>query len=393
MESCEPNVIRRNRRWRHERPEGRHTRLSAVLVAILLTGCAAPSSPPLWPGSKYTEADRIKAMLRALDYIDRSARTPANFDGQASEYLYCFYSIAATAKEPELREAAGRLAPGYAKKWAATRAIVPPNANLGDVADLVFGWLPASLLGESDARIKPDLQHAVKRFTAADYLGFDPAKEPPPTDIPLPCKNDHWRSPRGSKVCRKCGRPLQMRSKYDIWQDALIMSFSGDRYGVRLGGSYREVLQWLPAMRPYPPRSQLSEGDFLDILYALTHVVYTLNDYGQYQLPRDLLPREFSYLKQNLGEAVAMHDPETMGEFLDTLKGFGMNASDEVIRTGITYLLDTQRADGTWSPMSEKDSYTLYHSAWTAIDGLKTCCWHGERISFPDLRPMLDAMR
>ena len=88
---------------------------------------------------------------------------------------------------------------------------------------------------------------------------------------------------------------------------------------------------------------------------------------ASYLLPRDLLPQEFAYLKENLGEAIALHDPETMGEFLDTLKSFGLNRSDEVIRTGITYLLDTQRPDGTWSAPEEKDPYTLYHSAWTAL--------------------------
>ena len=106
-----------------------------------------------------------------------------------------------------------------------------------------------------------------------------------------------------------------------------------------------------------------------------------------------LLPQEFTYLKENLGEAIALHDPETMGEFLDTLKSFGLNGSDEVIRTGITYLLDTQRADGTWSDPKEKDPYTLYHSAWTAIDGLKDCRWQGEGLSFPQVRPLLDSMR
>ena len=118
-----------------------------------------------------------------------------------------------------------------------------------------------------------------------------------------------------------------------------------------------------------------------------------MNDYGKYLLPRDLLPQEFTYLKENLGEAIALHDPETMGEFLDTLKSFGLDESDEVIRTGITYLLDTQRADGTWGDPEQKDPYTLYHSAWTAIDGLKDSAWQGKGLSFPELRQLLDSMR
>lgn len=363
-----------------------------VLFPLVLAGCHPPGSEPLWHGSKYTKADRTKAMLRALDYIDRSARKAGNFNDWASDYTYCFYSLAATAKDPELRAAASRLSPFYAHKWATMRTTIPPGANVGEVSDIVFGWLSAALAGEDDHVIKPQLRQACARFKPVDFLLFDPKIEPPPSDIPAACPFDHHEDPRGMKVCSKCGRKLSMRSKYDVWLDALITAYSGDRYGIELGGTLHDVLQWMPTMRPYPLPNQ-SHRDFLDALYALTHVVYTLNDYGRWLLPRDLLPQEFAYLKGNLGEAIAMHDPETMGEFLDTLKSFGLNDSDEVIRTGITYLLDTQRADGTWSAASEKDAYTLYHSAWTAIDGLKDCRWEGEGLSFPELRPLLERIR
>src|SRR5437763_1126339 len=125
--------------------------ITAALALIVLAGCGSHSSPPLWPGSKYTEADRSKAMLRALDYIDRSASDPANFAAQGSDYLYCFYSIAATASEPELRAAAARIAPGYARKWAAARSVIRPGIDQNELSDMIFGWLPASLIGESDA--------------------------------------------------------------------------------------------------------------------------------------------------------------------------------------------------------------------------------------------------
>jgi hypothetical protein len=364
----------------------------AALALVALTGCYSARNPPLWPGSKYTEADRSRALLRALAYIGHSADQPANFADYGTDFLYCFYSIAVSARDPELSAAADRLARQAAARWAKLHAAVPRQASADDVADLVFGWLAASQLGQDDHRIKPELRQAAARFTAVDYLLFDPAKEPPPSDIPEKCPHDSVSNPRGAKVCRKCGRSLTMRSKYDVWEDALITTYTGDRYGIQLGTTYRDAIQWMGSMRPYLDRGQTSEGMFYDIVYALTHVVYTLNDYGRYLLPRDLLPQEYSYLRRNLPEAIALRDPETMGEFLDSLKSFGLTTSDEVIQTGMNYLLSTQRPDGTWSAPGEKDVYTLYHSAWTGIDGLKDCRWQGQGLNFPELRPLLEKM-
>ena len=367
--------------------------LALVLLIAVLTGCRSNRVAPLWAGSKYTEADRSVAMLRALAYIDRSAANPANFADYGSDYLYCFYSIAASARDPELRAAAGRYGRPAAERWAKSHAAVPANANADDVADLVFGWLAAAGLGQDDSRIKPQLRRAAARFTATDYMMFDPAREPPPSDVPEQCPTDSVWNARGAKVCKKCGRTLKMRSNYDVWMDALITTYTGDRYGIRLGASYRDALKWMPAMRPYRDRSQTGKPLFMDTVYSVTHVVYTLNDYGLHLLSRELLPQEYAFLKRNLGEAIALHDPETMGEFLDSLKSFGLTTSDEAIQRGMAYLLSTQRPDGTWSGPREKDSYTLYHSAWTGIDGLKDCRWQGEGLSFPDLLPLLRSMR
>ncbi len=364
-----------------------------ILTLGVVAGCGPSANSPLWPGSKYKESDRLRAMMRALTYIDHSARKPANFTAYGTDYLYCFASIAMSARDPELQAAASKLGRDTAMRWVKTNAAVPANANADDVADLVFGWLAASQLGQSDHRIRPELRRAAARFTVRDYLLFDPATEPPPADIPETCRFDSVWNPRGSTVCKKCGKALKMRSNYDVWLDALIATYTGDRYGICLGAPYREVLKWMPAMRPYRDRDQTSYALFIDTVYSLTHVVYTLNDYGRYRLPRDLLPREFLYLKRNLGEAISLNDPETMGEFLDTLKSFGLNGSDQVIRTGMTYLLDAQREDGTWGPGKETDQYTLYHSAWTGIDGLKECRWQGDGLSFPELRPLLERIR
>ncbi len=55
--------------------------------------------------------------------------------------------------------------------------------------------------------------------------------------------------------------------------------------------------------------------------------------------------------------------------------------------------MTTQRPDGSWANPAETDSYTLYHAAWTGIDGLKEIAWRGQGLSFPDLRPLLERAR
>jgi hypothetical protein len=59
-----------------------------------------------------------------------------------------------------------------------------------------------------------------------------------------------------------------------------------------------------------------------------------------------------------------------MGEFLDTLRAFGMTDRDPEIQQGVQFLLSTQNPDGSWGDPRGKDIYNRYHSTWTAVDGL-----------------------
>jgi hypothetical protein len=163
---------------------------AVVVAALVLAGYAATPDQPLWPGSKYTEAARSKALLRALAFIDHSADDPAHFRESGSDYLYCFSSIARTARNPVLSAAAARMGTKYAKRWAEMYANIPAGVDADDTADLVFGWYAASELGQNDRRIKPELRRTAARFTATDYLLFDPRYEGPPSDVPEQCPHD-----------------------------------------------------------------------------------------------------------------------------------------------------------------------------------------------------------
>jgi hypothetical protein len=138
-------------------------------------------------------------------------------------------------------------------------------------------------------------------------------------------------------------------------------------------------------MRPYSGREGGRNSEFYDIVYAVTHVVYTLNDYSVYGLSPAWLPQEFEFLKASLKEAITIKNPDMLGEFMDTLRSLGLTEDDPLIKTGMEYLLSHQNQDGSWG-----DKRLRYHATWTGIDGLSEYAWHGEGLSFPELKPLLE---
>ncbi|HKS22247.1 MAG TPA: hypothetical protein VJZ76_05585 [Thermoanaerobaculia bacterium] len=332
---------------------------------------------------------RKHAIDRGLDFIYQTARKRANFDEYGFDYLGCFHCLASTSKDRALRKKALDMGRERAHQWRRRNAKVPRNADPDDIANLVSGSYSAHSLGVPDNQLKQDLRKAAAKFTAVDYFYFDPATEPPPSDVPNDC-DCGASNPRGRKTCHHCKRRLTMMTRYAVWQDAVIRTYMGERYGVRLGAPYAEVIKWLPAMRPYPPYIDADDMQFYDATYAVTHVVYTLNSYSCYQLSPRWLPAEYSFLKQNLVRAIDMDDPETMGEFLDALKSFGLAEDHPLIRKGVDFLLATQNADGSWGDVDAEDIYQRYHPTWTAVDGLREYAWRGQRLCFPALAGRLN---
>ena len=230
------------------------------------------------------------------------------------------------------------------------------------------------------------LREEAARFSARDLLWFDPAAEPPPGDVPEQCRCGLWNE-RGRKTCALCRRRLSMPSRYGVWYVALIRIYMATRYGVSFGTSFADVLRWLPALRPYP--AERSDADFVDAAYAVTHVVYTLNDYNRYRLRPAWLPHEFAFLKAQTPAAVAAEDAEMVGEFLECLKCFGLGARSPLIRAGTDFLLASQNADGSWGETDTDNVYVNYHTTLAAAGGLTEVRWRAERLAFPELRPLL----
>jgi hypothetical protein len=266
--------------------------------------------------------------------------------------------------------------------------VVPPDANADLVLDFVFVSYALGRLGLRDVAFNAQILTAAKQFSAQDLLGFNPVWEPPANDLPYPC-NCGLKNQRGRTFCKQCRKRLEIQSRYRVWMEALANTYVGERCGILFGARYADVMKWLPALRPYPAGADQDQDVVRDAMFAVTHIVYTLNDYNTYSLSPRWLPQEFAYLKANVEAACVKHDSELLGELLDSLKTFGLRASHPVIMRGVRYLLEEQNEDGSWGDPDEENIRTRCHTTWTAIDGLRSYAWRGERLSRPEVKSML----
>lgn len=333
--------------------------------------------------------ERERAIERGMQFIYETACDQNNFAVYGFDYLCCFSLIASTALDARLRRVTREMGRERARHWRSEHPALPLLAEPKTVAQFIDATISADLLGVRGGALKENIRLAARRFTAEDFVGFDPAAEPPPADIPQRCLCGA-RNARGRKTCRDCKRRLLIQSRYQTWMKALYRGYRSDRSGVLLGVRYADAFVWLPEMRPYCGPDAANDDDFFCSVYAITHVVYTLNDYGRFKLSPRWLPCEFEFLRANLEAAIDLDDSDMVGEFLDTLKAFGLTASHPLIRSGTDYLLSSQNCDGSWGDPNAEDVYHRYHPTWTAVDGLRDYAWRGERLSFPNLKPMLE---
>lgn len=331
---------------------------------------------------------RASAINKGLQFVYQLACDPQIFADHGSDLLNCFYFIASTSEDNSLRRTARRMGKERASRWRHDYPTLPSDTDADTILDYIHGSYAAHHLGLPDKALHKQIKKNATRFSAQEYLGFDPRTEPPPSDLPDQCACGYWNK-RARKTCQECKRRLIMMTRYQVWYEALMRTYGGRRFGVVLGADYSDVLKWLPAMRPYRGNEDDTNPDFYDTVYTVTHIVYTLNDYSVYQLSPRLLPQEFAFLKENLHEAIDMEDPEMVGEFLDSLKAFGLKDGHPLMRAGMDYLLSEQNPDGSWGDTETEDTYQRYHPTWTAIDGLRDYKWRGKGLSFPELKPLL----
>ena len=328
---------------------------------------------------------RKTSIKRGLDFIYRVAGKSDGFDRYGSRLICCFALMGATSRDASLRQLARSRAQQLAQRWSRMHPYVPTDASADLVLDFVMIRYALGRLGLRDAALIAQIRAAAKRFSVHDLLGFNPVIEPPANDLPYQC-DCGLKNQRGRTFCRQCRARLAAQSRYRVWMAALANTYLGERCGIFFGARYLDVLKWLPDLRPYPDSAGEDVEMLRDAIYAATHIVYTLNDYGTYRLLPGLLPREFAFLKANVASACDRRDPEVLGELLDSLRAFGLPASHPLIMLGTKYLLDEQNEDGSWGDPAEENIRTRCHTTWTAIDGLRSYAWRGERMRGPKLR-------
>lgn len=332
---------------------------------------------------------RDRAVYRGLRYVERNTRHPAAILGLGSASLYALSFMATTALDSEVRSYARQLALRSFRLWRWNWPDLPDKPDADTVSEFVHACGALERLGLRFPRLKRRVRAASRKFATTEYLWFDPHREPPPADVPEVCCCGA-SSPRRRRRCvnPECGSALERMSRLRLWTLSLTSVFCGDRNGVPFGISYEEMMRWLPRMRDYqgPGRSVAS---FYDSVYAISHVVYTLNDYGVWLLNPRLLPHEFEYLIDHLDAALAVGDPDMVGEFLDSLRAFGLGNDDAHIAAGIEFLVATQNRDGSWGSQEEGAEYPRFHATWAALDGLRDFAWRGYGLSYPRLAPAL----
>jgi len=337
----------------------------------------AERDPPSLPA-------RLRAVRRGLRVLHAVAQRESTFAEYSGHFLLAFSLIATTSGNRTIRRQALEMglerARYWTKQWPRTRRALDCDTVMHEV----IAAHAAERMGIRNDRIRRDLRAVVARYSPRELLYFDPSRENPPDDVPEDCVRGHVND-RGRKRCRTCRTWLRPRSRYDLWYYALTNTYFCLRLGLPLGVCIDDVVGRLAQLRPYP---RPATDDYYDSIFAVTHFVYTLNDYGHSRLSPRLLPHELRFLKASMGWALEQEDPETIGEIVDSLAALGVGDTHPLIVKGRTFLLASQRDDGGWG--DEGDEYGYLHTVWTAIDGLRDYRWRGNGVTD---RPLLRTLR
>jgi hypothetical protein len=335
-------------------------------------------------------ASTLTAIERGYDFLYHTSQLDEAI-GYRTLLTCCFAVAAATSHSSRRKQLATRRANTLIKHWRRENGVIPANPRKAALLDFVWVGYALKRLGKSTRSFPRQIAAAIRKFSPVELLGYDPRSEPPPENYSFVCDCGLQNLP-GRKTCKQCRCKLTFQTRYRTWFQGLTITYILQECGVGWSVGYEDVLKWLPALRPYPaPPTDENEDDdeWRSALYAVTHLVYSLNDFGTYRLSPRFLKAEIDFIKKSIAVVCSEGEIELLGELLDTLKAFGLRPAHPLIRRGTNHLLENVNADGSWGDPDEDSINTLCHTTWTAVDGLRTYSWRRERAGNSRLRKLL----
>src|SRR3977135_2646745 len=169
-----------------------------------------------------------------MDFIYGIARKPRQFAQCADDLLYFFYHVAHTARDSKLRRMARDMGTECFSRWKNNYHSLPGNADPGTIIDYFHAASTAEQFGLRNKTLKLQIRAAAKRYSAADFLWFDPDREAPPENVPASCEHCGASNLPSRKRCGSCRRQLTMMTRYEVWYYSLIRTYCAAVYGIVL---------------------------------------------------------------------------------------------------------------------------------------------------------------
>ena len=244
------------------------------------------------------------------------------------------------------------------------------TAEPAELLGLMQGCYSLECLGMPLPALRQQLAERCAAYGAVDFLKYDPAAGPPSARARETCACGAAVA-AGASHCARCKRAAVPMSKFDVWLEALVWTFHGCRMNIGLGACFFDVLRGLAGAfaELYPRRAALGEKDRHYLTYALTHVIFALNNFDERALPPALFPPSVvGFLREQMGAAAADGDADLLGEVLDCLKCLGQ--ADGATAAAEAHLIATQLDDGGWASKGETELFSRYHATLVAVAAL-----------------------
>jgi hypothetical protein len=419
------------------------------LLVAQAAGASAMREPGAIAGASSTSAAmepeewalrKRQAIMRGLDFLQTLGETLFRNEQLASKHgpdlLLPFYippaGAAATEEERHALRVATRLAAEWRTRTGRAMRYLPPVVPPKELLNLMQGLYSLECLGMGDRALHAQLEERASTWGAADFLKYDPTRGDPPATLREACACGQQLEP-GASECPVCRRSAVRMSPFDAWLEALVWTFHGCRMRIGLGACFFDVLRQVCAgfARLYPRRDSLCEKDRHYLTYALTHVVYALNNvrlptpahlavhltpsrtasmrqpaliatdwcaliagarsqFDERSLPASLFPSTVpAFLREQLHAAIKADDPDLAGEVLDCLKCLGERETSDV-RSAEEFLMTRQSAaDGGWVCKGEADLYSRYHASLVAVAALMDHSYAAHGPVFPHASDVL----